>query len=99
MLNSSELNEEDWYLKFSINNENYSLNIQNNTFFQEVKKTDILKVEKPDKNIHAYIKNIYNYDIEIFRPLNTRHSRLFVFDRNISEEYNSLKYIVDNYYN
>ena len=98
-MNSSELNEEDWYLKFSINNENYSLNIQNDTFFQEVKKTHILKVEKPDKNIHAYIKTIYNYDIEIFIPLNTRHFRLFVFDMNNSEECNSLIYIVDNYYN
>ena len=89
ILNSSELNK-DWILNFSINNENYSLNYENNIFFKEVTNNDILKIEKPDNNIHVYIKTIYNYNIETFRPMNISYSGIFVFDKNITEEYETL---------
>ena len=90
-LDSPELNE-NCILHFSINNNNYSISF-NETFFQKVKYGDILKIEKPNKNIYAYINPIHNYTIEQFRPLNTASSGIFVFNRNISEEYNALIYI------
>ena len=92
ILNSPELNE-DWILNFTINNISYSLNFINDTFFQKVNMNDTLIIEKPDKNIHAYIKTMYNYSIETFRPLITISPGIFVFDRNITEEYNTLIYI------
>ena len=46
--NLSKINE-DWVVNFSINNNSYCINFQNDTFFQEVKSGDILIIEKPDK--------------------------------------------------
>ena len=91
IMNSSNLSEnENWILNFSINNVNYSINYPNNSFFKEFKKSDILIIEKPNKNIHVYIKIIYNYDIDKFRPLTIKKSGIFVFEKNISEEYKAL---------
>ena len=89
VLNSSELIKiENWTLNFIINYENYTINSQNDTFIKEVKKSDILLIEKPDNNIHVYIKVLPNYNIRKFEPLITNESGIFIFDKNISEEYN-----------
>ena len=97
ILNSQELSE-NWSLNFYINDETYSLNNTNNIFFHEFKTNDTLKIEKPDNNIHPYINVIYNYTIEKLRPLRTNNSGIFVFDKNISEEYNLLINISNNNY-
>jgi hypothetical protein len=93
----TELNE-NWCVNFSINNQNYSLNSQNNTFFKEFRNSDILIIEKPDINIHVYIKNIYNYTIQPFRKLISDQSGIFIFERNITEEYNTIIYLTDTGY-
>ena len=86
---SSKL-KENWVLDFSINNISYSLTFENDTFFQEVKNGDILKIEKPNEIFYAYIKTIFKYDIVIVKPLITTTNGIYVFDKNISEEYNTL---------
>ena len=89
ILNSQEMND-IWSLIFYINEEKYTLNNTNDTFLYEFKANDILKIEKPDTNIHPYLKVKSNYKIEKFRPLRTYYSGIFVFDKNITEEYNIL---------
>ena len=84
-------------MNFTINNISYFINNQNDIFYQEVKINDILIIEKPDKNIHVYIKTFKNYSIETFRPLNTTSSGLYLFDRNVTEEYNTLIYLTGYY--
>ena len=96
IIDPSEFNE-DWALNFTINNISYFINNQNEIFYQEVKINDILIIEKPDKNIHVYIKTFKNYSIETFRPLNTTSSGLYLFDRNVTEEYNTLIYLTGYY--
>ena len=92
ILNPSELNENS-VINFYINNQSYILDFKNYTFFRDFKNSDVLMIEKPnDKNIHVYIKAIYNYTIEPFRPLYSNHSGIYVFDKNVSEEYNILIY-------
>ena len=88
ILNSHKLSE-NWFLNFYINNEKFSLNKTNNIFFQEFTTNDTLIIEKPDDDkIHPYLNVKYNYNIEKFRPLRTKNSGIFVFDKNITEEYN-----------
>ena len=41
---------------------------------------------------------MYNYNIEKVRPLRTNNSGIFVFDKNISEEYNILIRLSSDYY-
>ena len=65
---------------------------------QEVKSDDILKIEKPNKNIYVYINPIHNYTIEEFRPISSKSFKIFVFNRNISEEYNASIYISSKAY-
>ena len=98
ILESSELNE-NWNLNFTLNNINHFINNQNDIFFQEVKINDTLIIEKPEKNIHVYVKTFNNYSIETFRLLNTKSSGLYIFDRNVTEEYNTLIYLTDRYSN
>ena len=95
-LNSPKL-DEDCILNFSINNDNYSINSKNPTFFQKVKCGDILKIEKPNKDVYTYINAIYNYTIEELRPITTKSSGIFVFKKNVSEEYDVLISISSKY--
>ena len=101
ILNSQELNEK-FSLIFYINDTKYSLNNENNIFFEEFNNNDALKVEKPDNNnIRPYINVMHNYTIENFRPLRTENSGIFVFDKNITEEYNiliNITYLYRYYY-
>ena len=90
ILNSQEL-KENWSLIFYINDEKYSINNTNNTFFHEFNTQDTLKIDKPNNtNIHPYINVMNNYNIEKVRPLRTNSSGIFVFDKNYTEEYDVL---------
>ena len=90
IINSQKINE-NWSLNFYINGEKYFLNNTNNIFFQDFNKGDTLKIEKSDNNnIHPYINVMHNYTIEKFRPSRTNNSGIFIFDKNITEEYNIL---------
>ena len=84
IIDSPEFN---WNLNFYINDEKFSLNNQNDTLFKEFNTNDILIIENPEQNIHPFIKVIYNYPIEKVRPTSTGNSGIFVFDKNITEEY------------
>ena len=86
ILNSQETND-NWNLNFYINDDKYTINNTNDTFFHDFNVNNILKIEKPDLNIHSYIKVKTNYNIEKLRPLRTNNSGIFVFDKNITEEY------------
>ena len=60
IIDTTELNSnENFTLTFSFNNEDYSLNIQNEKFFKNVKKNDILRIKKPNKNIYIYILKLF----------------------------------------
>ena len=96
-IEESNLNE-NITLDISYNNEDYSLNIQKEILFNEVKQNDILIIKKPDKNIYVYIKAIYNYELQTLKPLKYQDTTIFIFERNISEEYDVLIYIY-NYLN
>ena len=53
ILNKDDSNNiENFSLDVSFNNVNYSINIQNETFFKEVKKGDVLIIRKPNIIIH-----------------------------------------------
>ena len=91
IIDTTELNSnENFTLTFSINNEDYSLNIQNEKFFKNVKKNDILRIKKPNKNIYIYIKTVYNHTINKFGALKEETSGIFIFERNIPEEFDVL---------
>ena len=89
ILNSPELNE-SWTLYFHINDEKYSLNNKNDSFSKDFKTNDTLIFEKPNINIHPFVNVLHNYKIEKVRPLSTDISGIFVFEKNISEEYDIL---------
>ena len=94
IIDSPEFN---WNLNFYINDEKFSLNNQNDTLFKEFNTNDILIIENPEQNIHPFIKVIYNYPIEKVRPTSTGNSGIFVFDKNITEEYDIYLNITLNY--
>jgi len=53
ILNKDDSNNiENFSLDVSFNNVNYSINIQNETFFKEEKKGDVLIIRKPYNNIY-----------------------------------------------
>ena len=56
--------EDKWILNFTINNEKHFISYENKFYSQEVKKGDILIMEKPDKDFYSYIKTTKNYDIK-----------------------------------
>ena len=94
IINTEESNSnKNITLDISYNNEDYSLNIQKEIFFNEVKQNDILIIKKPDKNIYVYINAMYNYELQTIKPLEYQDSGIFIFERNISEEYDVLIYV------
>ena len=97
ILNSIELNE-SWTLYFYINDEKYFLNNKNDTFSTEFKTNDILIIEKPNINIHTFVNVLHNYKIETLRPLSTNISGIYVFEKNVSEDYDILINISNVYY-
>ena len=77
ILNSQETND-NWNLNFYINDDKYTINNTNDTFFHNFNDNDILKIEKPDTNIHPYIKVKTNYNIEKLRSLRTNNSVSYI---------------------
>ena len=91
IIDTTELNSnKNFTLNVSFNNEPYSLNIQNEIFFKDVKKNDILTIKKLNKNIYIYIKTVYNHTINKFGALKEETSGIFIFERNIPEEFGVL---------
>ena len=94
ILESPEL-KEDWTLNFTLNNIRHFINNKNDIFFKEVKINDILIIEKPDKNIHVYIKTFNNYSIGTFKPSSIKSPGLYIFDKNVKDEYDTLIYLTE----
>ena len=82
--------EDKWILNFTINNEKHFISYENKFYSQEVKKGDILIMEKPDKDFYSYIKTTKTYDIKEFKPLVFYNSGIYIFNKTITEEFTSL---------